>query len=68
MVSETVIILAGIFFLLALIILWLASKARRSLGLPAGRVIYTDTRAWGAVDQPLYDREIRIDRQTRLHP
>ncbi len=55
--SETLKILAGILFLLALIILWLASKSRRSLGLPAGRVIYTDTRAWGAVDQPLYDRE-----------
>ncbi len=54
--SETLKILAGIFFLLALIILWIANKARRSLGLPAGRVIYADTRAWRAVDQPFYDR------------
>jgi CRISPR-associated exonuclease Cas4 len=46
-----------IFFLiiLALLFFWQSSRARRSAGLPGGRVIYTDTRAWGEVEKPLYD-------------
>ncbi len=41
----------------ALLILWLASRQRRSSGLPAGRVIYSDTNRWGKVEKPLYDAE-----------
>jgi len=47
--------LAGVFLFLALVLFWLSTRQRRSAGLPAGRVIYTDTRAWGPVEQPLYD-------------
>jgi CRISPR-associated exonuclease Cas4 len=36
---------------------FLARRTRQSAGLPAGRVIYTDTRGWGAVEKPLYDPE-----------
>lgn len=41
--------------LLALVLLWQAARARKASGLPAGRIISTDTRAWGPVDKPLYD-------------
>jgi len=47
--------LAVFFLFLALVLFWLSTRQRRSAGLPAGRVIYTDTRAWGPVEQPLYD-------------
>ncbi len=46
----------AIFLLLAaLILFWQSTRQRRAAGIPAGRVIYTDTRAWGKVEQPLYD-------------
>lgn len=40
---------------LALMLLWQSARQRRASGLPPGRVIYTDTRAWGEVEKPLYD-------------
>lgn len=40
---------------LALVLLWQSARQRRASGLPPGRVIYTDTRAWGEVEKPLYD-------------
>jgi len=46
----------GLFFvLLALVLLWLSKRQRQESGLPAGRVIYSDTRAWGKVEKPFYD-------------
>ena len=41
-------------FLLALIFLWQSRRTQRAAGLPGGRIIYTDTRAWGKTDKPLY--------------
>ncbi|HEY3313288.1 MAG TPA: Dna2/Cas4 domain-containing protein [Anaerolineales bacterium] len=47
---------AIIFILAALVLLWQSGRAQKSAGLPGGRVIYTDTRAWGSkVEKPLYD-------------
>ncbi|MCF6277605.1 MAG: hypothetical protein L3J16_02505 [Anaerolineales bacterium] len=46
---------ALILLALALLLFWQASRQRKQAGLPGGRVIYTDTRAWGEVDMPLYD-------------
>lgn len=40
--------------LFALFLLWQSGRTRRAAGLPGGRVIYTDTRAWGKTDKPLY--------------
>lgn len=40
---------------LALILFWYASRQRESAGLPAGKVIYSDTKSWGPVDKPFYD-------------
>ena len=44
----------------ALLLFWQSDKQRKQTGLPGGRVIYTDTRGWGIVDKPLYDRKLRL--------
>lgn len=46
--------LALALILFALVLLWNSWRTRRAAGLPGGRVIYTDTRAWGKTDKPLY--------------
>ena len=48
------------FLLLAILLFWLSARQRREAGLPGGRVIYTDTRAWGPVEQPLYEAELGL--------
>jgi CRISPR-associated exonuclease Cas4 len=47
--------LAIFFIAFALFLLWEARRRRQSAGIPGGRVIYTDTRAWGPVEKPLFD-------------
>ena len=47
-------------FLLALIFFWQSGKQRRKAGLPGGRIIYTDTGAWGKVEQPLYYPPLKL--------
>ena len=42
--------------LLGLLFLWLAGRARKKTGLPAGEIIYSDTGALEAVDRPLISR------------
>jgi CRISPR-associated exonuclease Cas4 len=51
----TVLILAAVVLLAGLAVLWIAGRQRRASGLPAGRVIYSDTDRWGKVEKPLYD-------------
>jgi CRISPR-associated exonuclease Cas4 len=46
--------------LLALILFFISASQRRAAGLPGGRVIYTDTRAWGAVEKPFFDRDLGL--------
>lgn len=46
---------AAVLLLAAVLILWIATRQRRSSGLPSGRVIYSDTSRWGKVEKPLYD-------------
>src|SRR5574338_110360 len=46
---------ALLLILLALIFLWQSARQRQESGVPGGRIIYTDTRAWGKVERPLYD-------------
>ena len=53
-------ILAVLLLIGGLVLLWLASQRRKDLGLPAGRIIYADTRAWEAVQEPLYDRTLGL--------
>ena len=40
--------------LLAITLFWISNRQRKAAGLPGGRVIYTDTRAWGKLEQPLF--------------
>ena len=49
-------IAAGIF-LLSVLLLALALRIRRSLGLPTGQVVYADSARWGKPEKPLYDPE-----------
>ncbi len=51
---------AILLFLLAIFVLWQSNRQRKQAGLPGGRVIYTDTRAWGAVEKPLFSKELEL--------
>ena len=52
---------AGLFLLLFAFVLFIISgRQRRDSGLPGGRVIYTDTHAWGKVEKPLFDRDLGL--------
>ena len=46
-------LLAGAFF-------WLSARQRQGTGLPGGRVIYADTRAWGPLEKPLFDAALGL--------
>ena len=48
-------IAAILFILLAMVFFWLASRQQKQTGLPAGRVIASDTSRWAPVEKPLYD-------------
>jgi CRISPR-associated exonuclease Cas4 len=49
-----------VLLLFAFILFFISGWQRRASGLPGGRVIYTDTRAWGKVEKPLYDRDLGL--------
>jgi CRISPR-associated exonuclease Cas4 len=53
-------ILAAFLFVFALILLWLAHFRQKSIGLPAGRIIYADTRKWSPMEEPLYDPDLGL--------
>ena len=52
--------LALLVLLLAVLFLWQSGRQRREAGLPGGRVIYTDTRAWGEVEKPLFYNDLGL--------
>lgn len=47
-------------FGIAIVFFWQADRKRKQAGLPGGRVIYTDTGAWGRVDKPLYHAKLSL--------
>ena len=49
-----------LLLLIALIIFWISARQRQQAGLPGGRLIYTDTRAWGKLERPLYDQALGL--------
>jgi len=53
-------IAAVLLALIALLLLWLASRRQQETGLPAGRVIYSDTSGWGKVEKPLFDMQLGL--------
>jgi CRISPR-associated exonuclease Cas4 len=51
----------GVALVLASILLWWVSRRlRRRAGLPAGRVIYSDTRTWRQCPEPLYAASVNL--------
>lgn len=47
--------------LFAIFLFWQSGRQQKQAGLPGGRVIYTDTRAWGApLEQPLFNKELGL--------
>ncbi|MCX6033541.1 MAG: CRISPR-associated protein Cas4, partial [Chloroflexi bacterium] len=46
--------------LIAFVLLYISGHQRRAVGLPGGRVVYVDTRAWGAVEKPLFDLQLGL--------
>lgn len=52
--------LAIFLFIIALVLLWQARRRQSEIGLPSGRVIYADTRRWGAIEDPLYDAHLGL--------
>jgi CRISPR-associated exonuclease Cas4 len=53
-------ILAAFLLIAALFLFWQASRQRKASGLPAGRIIYSDTSQWGKVEKPLYDSMLNL--------
>ena len=53
--------LALFLLLLAFLFFRQSDRQQKQAGLPGGRVIYTDTRAWGApLEEPLFSRELGL--------
>ena len=52
--------IALVLFIVAVIFFVQSSRQRREAGLPGGRVIYTDTRAWDEVEKPLFSNELGL--------
>ncbi len=54
--------IAGALLLLctALLVLWLSGRQQHAAGLPAGRVIYSDTGGGRKVEKPLYDPDFGL--------
>jgi CRISPR-associated exonuclease Cas4 len=46
--------------LIAFVLLFISGRQRSATGLPGGRVVYSDTRAWGAVEKPFFDAELGL--------
>lgn len=45
---------------LALGLLWLSARQRADLGLPIGRVVYSDTGVERELEQPLFDEDLQL--------
>jgi CRISPR-associated exonuclease Cas4 len=52
--------LAVLLLVLGVVLLWRAAGQQEAMGIPAGRIIYTDTRGWGPVEEPLYDPNLGL--------
>ena len=49
-----------LLLLIAVVLLWQSSRQRQQAGIPGGRVIYSDTRAWGKLEKPLVAEDIGL--------
>ena len=53
-------IIALLFILVGLVVFWLGRRSQTEAGLPIGRVIYSDTHGWQAIEKPLFSRTYRL--------
>lgn len=53
-------ILALVFIFIALLLLRQVNQRQRAIGLPGGRLIYSDTSNWQTQEEPLYDSELGL--------
>jgi len=53
-------ILGLTILMISIVLFFISRRQRRLAGLPGGRVIYTDTRAWGALEKPLFDAQLGL--------
>jgi CRISPR-associated exonuclease Cas4 len=51
---------AILLFLLALLVLWASTRQRRDLGIPEGRVLYSDVGVERAVNETLFSDELSL--------
>ena len=49
-----------ILILLALFFWFLSQRTQQATGLPTGRVVYTDTGAWGRLEKPLFSSRLQL--------
>jgi len=56
----SMLLLAIILALSAILFLWLAKRQQLRTGMPGGRVVYTDTRGWQPVEEPLYAADLAL--------
>ena len=49
-----------LLFLCGLLFLWLGRRGRARSGLPAGRVVFSDTSGWKRLQQPLFARTYQL--------
>jgi CRISPR-associated exonuclease Cas4 len=52
--------LAVIFLVSALLLFYISSLGRRKVGIPGGRVIYSDTSRWQKNEKPLFDPALKL--------
>jgi CRISPR-associated exonuclease Cas4 len=57
MMDGVLVALAVVVLLVGWLALRAAGRARRSAGLPAGRIVYADTGDWRPLDKPLFSAE-----------
>lgn len=53
-------LMASLFLILALILFWRSSQRWHALGLPEGRILYSDTGIRRDLTEPLYDDELNL--------
>jgi CRISPR-associated exonuclease Cas4 len=53
-------LIAFLLIIMGVLIFWLGRRSQAEAGLPSGRVIYSDTRGWQAIEKPLFSRTHRL--------
>ncbi len=57
---NTFLIVGASLLVVSFLLFWLSSQLWRRTGLPPGRVVYADTRAWQECPRPLYASAINL--------